>query len=580
MKSHAVLIALATIASCSLTARAGFIYHDSATTSGGEFSASFPIGNLKNAGHASSTDTENAAAANESYATMNTATFPVTITLDFVNAVDLAKFHLWNHSNNNGGTAPNAGIKDFTLTFYDGVGGTGSQIGAVFSSTATAAPATGTYAAQTFNFGSTYNNVRSVKLVIINRVSGTGFVALREIGFEGTITPIAGQSPDKVIVYLVGGQSNADGYGITSSLSPSLKAPRPDIDFYHGNGGGNSPLPANQWIPLQPGSGSMAGNAGGFGPELNFGIGIHQALGSQNARIAVIKRTRGATNLHTDWFPGGNATTTGDGPDYQAFQTTVNSALASLASLYPGATIQLEGMIWHQGEADAGSATNADAYQTNLTNFISDIRATYGSGLKFGIVQLSNNQTHSSILVPYGLNTVKAAQAAVAGAAPLNYLVTTDDLPATSTAIHFGTASVLTIGSRLAAGMQRVPITDTDGNGLDDDWEEDNWGVGNTGQDAGGDEDKDGLTNLGEFLWLTNPRASNVISPTLQTSPALSITWPSSPNRRYLIEASPDLNSWQRLDSFIRGSAGATTSYVLPADPASPRRFFRIGVQR
>lgn len=33
--------------------RAAFVYHDSATTSGGEFSASFPSGNLKNAGHAS-----------------------------------------------------------------------------------------------------------------------------------------------------------------------------------------------------------------------------------------------------------------------------------------------------------------------------------------------------------------------------------------------------------------------------------------------------------------------------------------------------------------------------------------------
>jgi hypothetical protein len=201
----------------------------------------------------------------------------------------------------------------------------------------------------------------------------------------------------------------------------------------------------------------MQGNAGGFGPELNFGIGIHQALGSQNTRIAVIKRTRGGTSLHTDWLPGGNATTNGDGPDYQAFQTTVTQALASLATLYPGAAVRIEGMVWHQGEADAGSDTHANAYKANLTRFIADVRATYGKDLKFGIIQLSNNQTQ---LKPAHLATVKAAQADVATANPRNYLVTTDDLPMRgSSKIHLGTPGNLTIGSRLAAGMQQVRST-------------------------------------------------------------------------------------------------------------------------
>ena len=35
------------------------------------------------------------------------------------------------------------------------------------------------------------------------------------------------------------------------------------------------------------------------------------------------------------------------------------------------------------------SNTNAANYGTNLTNFIADLRATYGSDLKFGILQLS-----------------------------------------------------------------------------------------------------------------------------------------------------------------------------------------------
>ncbi len=559
-----------------------FLYHDSASTDGGEFNASFPIGNLKNAGHASPGAVENAADFNESYATANPPTggFPVTVTLDFNEPSSLSAFHLWNHSNNNGGGAPASGVGDFTLTFYDGPGGTGGTIGSPYSGVALAAPATGTYDAQSFDFGTTHAGVRSVTFRIDDKANNTtsGFVAMREIGFTGTTVVVPPATPDKVIVYLVGGQSNADGYGVTGDLPSELQAPQPDIDFYHGNGGGNSPLQANNWIRLQPGSGSMGGNAGGFGPELNFGIGIHEALGSEGARIAVIKHTLGGSSLHTDWFPGGDNTTTGDGAVYQAFQTTVSNGLIALAALYPAADIQLEGMIWSQGEADAGNATNAGNYQTNLTNFIADVRATYGSNLKFGIVQLSDNQT---MLDPTRLATVKAAQAAVADADAKNYLVTTDDVPmGGSSTIHFGTAGNLTIGTRLATGMQEVPINDSDPNGLDDDWEELYWGTGNTGQDPGGDDDQDGLTNLEEFLWLTNPLASNVIAPQLDPSGGLSISWPSSPDRRYLIRVSLDLLTWERLDSFIPGAPGSTTSYLLPEAPGEPRRFFQVGVHR
>ena len=235
-------------------------------------------------------------------------------------------------------------------------------------------------------------------------------------------------------------------------------------------------------------------------------------------------------------------------------------------------------MIWHQGEADAGSDANAAAYQANLTNFIADVRATYSSGLKFGIAQLSNNQTS---LNPTRLATMKAAQAAVAAADPLSCLVSTDDVPmATVGNIHFGTTGVQTIGSRLATGMRQLPITDQDGNGLDDGWEEFYWGAGNTGQAPAEDDDRDGLTHLDEFLWLTHPRVSNVISPAFRNSTGFSITWPSSPDRRYMIEVSLDLVVWERFDSFLPGSGTGSSTYQVPADPTAPLRFFRVGVHR
>jgi hypothetical protein len=192
MKTSILITTLAALAITGNVARAAFVYHDSATTTGGTFSATnFPIGHLKNAGHTSHLDTESTADFNDSYATLSNATFPVTITLDFTQAVDLTRFYLWNHSNNNGATAPNAGMKDFTLTFYDAAAGGGNQVGAVFTDTAAAAPNTAdtNYAAQIFDFGGTYSNVRSIELVIANRISGTGFVAIRELGFEAIPEP-------------------------------------------------------------------------------------------------------------------------------------------------------------------------------------------------------------------------------------------------------------------------------------------------------------------------------------------------------------------------------------------------------
>lgn len=190
MKTSALVIALVF---ASHFANAAFIYHDTASTTAGTFTASFPLTNLKNSGHDSHLDTENAAASFQSYATAQPPTggFPATITLDFTEAVDLSKFYLWNHTNNSGATAPNSGMEEFTLTFYTAANGGGSQIGAVYSNTALPAPtATGTYAAQIFDFGSTYENARSAKLVIASRIDDTNsFVAIRELGFEAIPEP-------------------------------------------------------------------------------------------------------------------------------------------------------------------------------------------------------------------------------------------------------------------------------------------------------------------------------------------------------------------------------------------------------
>jgi hypothetical protein len=243
-------------------------------------------------------------------------------------------------------------------------------------------------------------------------------------------------------VFLVGGQSNADGRAAVSGLPTSpinLQLPQQDIDFYYKVEGRSAAL-----TTLRPG----LSETNQFGPEITLGRRLADALaGGVSTRIALIKYANGGTNLHTQWKGGGNATTTGDGSEYLIFQQTVSGGRAALAAAYPGTTITIEGMLWVQGESDAGA--QAVNYQANLTTFIADIRATYGNNLRFIISRLSSAQT---AIDATSLATIRAAQSAVALANPLNTLLDTDSFGTNTDRLHFSALGQQQIGNG-AAGL-------------------------------------------------------------------------------------------------------------------------------
>jgi hypothetical protein len=73
------------------------------------------------------------------------------------------------------------------------------------------------------------------------------------------------------------------------------------------------------------------------------------------------------------------------------------------------------------------------------------------------------------------------------------------------------TELVLSLSDGLAAVMQSITITitgDTDDDGMPDAWERDN-GLDPNQNDAEGDGDQDGLSNLEEFNLLTNPQSDD-----------------------------------------------------------------------
>ena len=183
-----------------------------------------------------------------------------------------------------------------------------------------------------------------------------------------------------------------------------------------------------------------------FGPEITFGRGMADFYaGDPNTSVAVIKYANGGTRLYDQWIAP-------SGPDYVAFKDTVTAGLAALRARYPSDTVRVAGMIWMQGENDASSDVYANAYQSNLTNFIADVRGNYGADLPFVIGRLSANQI--GLAYPTGHQTVMNAQTAVADADSRVGLVNTDSYSMKSDFVHFDTAGQQSLGYDFATVMQ------------------------------------------------------------------------------------------------------------------------------
>ena len=229
-------------------------------------------------------------------------------------------------------------------------------------------------------------------------------------------------------IYLLGGQSNAVGWNTLSNQLPaSLQGNQNDVRFFNGPGG--------SWNPLAPGSGNTA-NA--FGPEVTLGRTLADENPTRN--IAVVKHAVGSSDLATDWNPADPGIN-----EYDRLLTTLNNAIAALA---PGDTFTVRGMAWMQGERDTNSQVNANNYETNLTNFISQVRSDVGvADLSFSVGQLGPTVGRPAWPI------VQNAQAAVAARDENVSLVITSAIPL-SDGIHFTSAGQQTLGNQFAAGVQ------------------------------------------------------------------------------------------------------------------------------
>jgi hypothetical protein len=117
----------------------------------------------------------------------------------------------------------------------------------------------------------------------------------------------------------------------------------------------------------------------------------------------------------------------------------------------------LAGILWHQGESDAGAATNANTYADRLAQMIKDIRADLAApDLPFVVGQIGEflydrGPDHS----PYA-RVVNTALAELPSKVPATGCALSKGLKDKGDTLHFDTASQHEFGKRYAAEMLRL----------------------------------------------------------------------------------------------------------------------------
>lgn len=250
-------------------------------------------------------------------------------------------------------------------------------------------------------------------------------------------------------VFVFAGQSNANGFGIPSQLSATMKQPQANVLF--DNAFVNAtPAWAPLQVPTEPANRYQFGGqyntdyaGGGFGAEVTTGLGIANAMGG--TQVAEVKYSLGGTSLAVDWNP--------DNPAgyklYPSMVTAVNTAVSALQAQNPSKTVKIKGFFWMQGESD----TDGTLYQTNLTNLISHVRADFGDpNLPFVFGQLGAAWTG---------NAIAQAQANIGTPGRSTYIhdtlmVQTSDLPIIFDGMHFNTVGIQKLGNRYAAAYETL----------------------------------------------------------------------------------------------------------------------------
>lgn len=128
---------------------------------------------------------------------------------------------------------------------------------------------------------------------------------------------------------------------------------------------------------------------GRWGAELALSRLMVGRWGASN--VAVWKVAYPGSSMFVDWEPS-------SGSVWSWFKTHLANARTAY---WTRPNVSLEGLVWVQGEADAGNSTWASAYETNMVRFIGNVRSAVGdTNMPLAIYRLhsSEGDTYASTI--------------------------------------------------------------------------------------------------------------------------------------------------------------------------------------
>jgi hypothetical protein len=214
----------------------------------------------------------------------------------------------------------------------------------------------------------------------------------------------------KLKIYILAGQSNMEGHGKISatpdhlnknggmgSLDYTIQNDNNNTFSHLKDSGGNYKIRDDVWVYYKRGGttelkGDLSTQYGSdptnIGPELQFGHLMGDFHGEQ---VLLIKTAWGGKSLANDFLPPSSVSPAGyasvptvDGDRGFYFMETiriVNDVLTNLETHFPGYDgngYELAGFGWHQGWNDVIDQNSVNTYESNMRNFILDIRDSLG----------------------------------------------------------------------------------------------------------------------------------------------------------------------------------------------------------
>ncbi len=230
---------------------------------------------------------------------------------------------------------------------------------------------------------------------------------------------------DKLELYLLIGQSNMAGRGPVEDLD---KTPHPRVLMFATN---NQWLPAIEPITMDP------NKFHGIGPGLAFGKVMAEKKPA--VTIGLVPCAVGGTPL-SRWVQGGDLYT---------------KAVHRMRLAMKDGT--LKGILWHQGESDTGSETNAHSYGTRLAKMIHDLRADLGvTNAPFVVGELGQfliNRTNKPVPLAAVVNE---ALLKIPAQVPMTGCASSKGLHDKGDELHFGTEGQREFGRRYAEIMLKL----------------------------------------------------------------------------------------------------------------------------